>query len=441
MGTERLAGIRRLKRDTPALVAAVLVAALAGSGPAAAAAWPGGARAAHAGPAAGGLITTVAGGIGGPARATTVALFRPCGVSFGNGRLYIADESVLRAVNPGTDRLTAAAGGFFALLGDGGPATNATLDTCAATVDHSGNLVIADIVHLRIRVAAAKTGSFYGRAMTAGHIYTVAGNGTFGFSGDAGPATSAEMKDTYGVAVDAAGNLVVADTENSRIRVVAVKTGTFYGKAMTAGDIYTVAGSSEQGFSGDGGPATSAELEPPEGVAVDIAGNLVIGDEFNQRVRVVAVKTGTFYAKAMTAGDIYTVAGNGKQGFAGDGGPAASAELDNPQGVAADAAGNLLIADSFNNRIRAVAAKTGTFYGKAMTAGHIYTLAGNGTGGVHAEATEDPPSGPNSSSRGASRWTHPATWSSPTPGIPSSGPAGTGSASWPPAPGPSTGSR
>jgi DNA-binding beta-propeller fold protein YncE len=137
--------------------------------------------------------------------------------------------------------------------------------------------------------------------------------------------------------------------------VVAASTGSFYGQAMTAGDIYTVAGNGTQGFSGDGGPATSAELNHPFGVAADEAGNLVFTDLQNQRVRVVAASTGSFYGQAMTAGDIYTVAGNGRLGFSGDGGPATSAELLDPYGVAVDGAGNLLISDSVNNRIREVA--------------------------------------------------------------------------------------
>ena len=132
--------------------------------------------------------------------------------------------------------------------------------------------------------------------------------------------------------MDHAGNLVIADTGGDRIRVVARRTGTFYGQAMTAGDIYTVAGDGTAGFSGDGGPATSAELHSPEGVAVDAAGNLVIADTGNNRVRVVAASTGTFYGQAMTAGDIYTVAGDGTGGFSGDGGPATGAELDFPAG-------------------------------------------------------------------------------------------------------------
>ncbi len=158
--------------------------------------------------------------------------------------------------------------------------------------------------------------------MTARHIYTVAGNGTYGFSGDGGPATAAELDTPDQTAVDGAGNLVIADSANDRVRVVAAGTGTFYGQAMTAGDIYTVAGNGTTGFSGEGGPATRAELDSPRGVTVDGAGNLVIADRGNNRVRVVAAGTGTFYGQAMTAGDIYTVAGTGTVGFSGDGGPA-----------------------------------------------------------------------------------------------------------------------
>ena len=251
-------------------------------------------------------------------------------------------------------------------------------------VDTAGNLVIADPGNNRIRVAAASTGTFYGQPMTAGHIYTVAGNGDGLPSGDGGPATSAGLTPA-GMAVDAAGNLLIADTFNAR--VVAASTGTFYGQAMTAGDIYTVAGDGTSGFSGDGGPATSATLFQPQGVAADAAGNLLIADTFNQRVRVVAASTGTFYGQPMTAGDIYTVAGhgNGTGGFSGDGGPATSANLNNPNAVAADAAGNLLIADTTNNRIRVVAHGTGTFYGQPMTAGDIYTIAGHARHGFSGD--------------------------------------------------------
>jgi secreted PhoX family phosphatase len=271
-------------------------------------------------------------------------------------------------------------------FGDGGPATHALLaNPDGLARDATGNLVIADRSNNRIRVVAAATGTFYGQAMTAGDIYTVAGDGSNEFSGDGGPATSAGLNAPGGVAVDGAGNLVIADTSDQRIRVVADSTGTFYGRAMTAGDIYTVAGDGTAGFSGDGGAATSAKLAIPGGVAVDGAGNLLIADSGNNRIRVIAARTGTFYGRAMTAGDIYTVAGNGGFGFAGDGGPATHAKLASPALAIVDEAGNLVIADDLNNAIRVVAARTGRFYGRAMTAGDIYTVAGDATGGFSGD--------------------------------------------------------
>jgi hypothetical protein len=133
-------------------------------------------------------------------------------------------------------------------------------------------------------------------------------------------------------------------------------------------------------FSGNGGSALKAWLGNVAGLAVDAAGNVIIADNGSYRVRVVAASTGTFYGKAMTAGHIYTVAGNGGESYAGDGGPATSAGVD-PWAVAVDPAGNLVIVDNVNNRVRVVAASTGTFYGRAMTAGDIYTVAGAGTRG------------------------------------------------------------
>jgi hypothetical protein len=252
-------------------------------------------------------------------------------------------------------------------------------------VDGHGNLLLAVSGSNVIRVVAASTGTFYGRPMSAGDLYTVAGNGTAGFAGDGGPATSAKLDGPASVAVDSAGNLVIADWANSRIRVVAASSGTFYGQAMTAGAIYTVAGDGIRGFAGDGGPATTAELDDPKAVAVDPAGNLVVTDTANERIRVLAARNGTFYGKTMTAGDIYTIAGTGRIGFSGDGGAATSAELFIPEDATADAVGNVVIADFDNNRVRVVAARNGTFYGKAMTAGHIYTIAGDGVGGFSGD--------------------------------------------------------
>jgi hypothetical protein len=157
------------------------------------------------------------------------------------------------------------------------------------------------------------------------------------------------------VAADGPGNLLIADAGTSRIRVVAGSTGIFYGQAMTAGGIYTIAGTGTAGYSGDGGPASEAELDRPDGVAVDGTGNMLISDTLNNRIRVVADSSGTFYGQAMVAGDIYTVAGNGRPGFSGDGHAATAAAIEGPQQVAADGPSGLVFADPGSNRIRAVA--------------------------------------------------------------------------------------
>ena len=376
--TQGLPGRLATFAATVALVPAAVVAA--GGTPAGAAAGVAGTAAAP------GTISTIAGGVGGPAKATRVAL-RPCGVAAGGGYLYINATNTVRQVSANTDWLTTPAGtGTPAPLGDTGPAAKASLNSeCGITRDHFGNEVIADTFNGRIRVVAAHTGTYYGQAMTARHIYTVAGRGTYGYRGDGVLATRAWLAQPRGVAFDATGNLVIADTNNRRIRVVAAHTGSYYGQAMTARHIYTVAGNGTYGFAGDGGPATSAELYEPSSAIADHAGNLVIADQSNYRIRVVAAHTGTFYGVPMTAGNIYTVAGDGTAGFAGDGGPAASAELSEVNWLAADGAGNLVITDSGNGRVRVLAGGTGSFYGQAMTADHIYTVAGNGTSGFSGD--------------------------------------------------------
>ena len=352
--------------------------------------------------AAGGIISTVAGGVGGPGPATAISLasvdapLSQCGiglsgVAFSAGRLYLADDT-LRQVSAQTGMLTTPAGtGAAGPLGAGGPAARASIGACGVAVDHAGNVVIADALQRRIEVLPHATGTFYGQAMAAGHIYVVAGNGGSGPGGTGVPATKTALSSPVDVAVDGAGNLVISDVgtpspeSGSRVRVVAATTGTFYGQHMTAGDIYTVAGTvAGIQLSGLGGPAAKAGLGTfIFGIRVDATGNLVIAGSLTGRVLVVAAVTGTFYGRAMTAGHLYSVAGIGQGGgFSGDGGPATKAQLDDPSGVALDAAGNLLIADTINNRVRAVAARTGTFYGQQMTAGDIYTIAGGGSGGI-----------------------------------------------------------
>jgi len=307
------------------------------------------------------------------------------------GNLVIADtyHSLVRVVAYGTgtfygrpmttgDIYTVAGNGTEGSSGDLGAATVAELRPGGVAEDHAGNLVAADSAGGLVRVVARASGTFYGQQMTAGHIYAVAGGGS-SYPGDGGPATSGEFARPAGLVIGGGGNLLVADYYGNRVRMVAVTSGTFYGQQMTTGDIYTVAGNGRPFFKGDGGPAVDAQIDAPEAVALDGAGNLVLTDTFNNRVRVVAARTGTFYGQQMAAGDIYTVAGDGVAGFSGDGGPARSAELNGPANVSVDRAGNLLVADAANQRVRVVAVTTGTFYGRQMTARHIYTVAGGGS--------------------------------------------------------------
>ncbi len=277
-----------------------------------------------------GIITTVAGtgtsgfsGDGGPATAAQLG-YPPRVAADSGGNLFIvdADNQRIRKVTPAGVITTVAGTGTSGFSGDGGPATAAQLaDPVAVAVDAVGNLFIADNGNDRIR-----------RVTPGGIITTVAGTETGGFGGDGGPATAAQLADPLAVAVDAAGNLFIADTGNDRIR-----------KVTPSGIITTFAGSGLRGFSGDGGAATGAWLSEPSDVAVDAAGNFFIADNGNDRVR-----------KVTPNGIITTVAGTGTGGFSGDGGPATAAQLNDPVAVAADAAGNLFIADKNNSRIRKV---------------------------------------------------------------------------------------
>ena len=344
-----------------AAAAGIAVALLASGGPAALAAPAGaspvmghpGAPAPHVPGAAGpgGIITTVADGVGGPGPGTSISLADANGpscrlpntVTAAAGNLYVAEGSV-RKVSERTGLLTTPAGtGAAGPPGAGGRAVSAPLGACGIAVDHAGNLVIADELRRRIDVVPASTGTSYGRAMTAGHLYPVAGNGGPGAGGSGVPALRTALNSPADVALDAAGNIVIADEgtpqfpgpeRGSRVRVVAERTGTFYGQKMTKGDIYTVAGSvAGLGGSGDGGPAVKAAIgEFLLGIRVDAAGNLVLATSDNFRIRVVAASTGTFYGQPMTAGDIYTVAGGGSGGTA-NGIPAAQATLMDPDGV------------------------------------------------------------------------------------------------------------
>ena len=280
-----------------------------------------------------GILTVVAGngvygnsGDGGPA--TSASFAEPSGLALDPaGNLYISDDGagVIRRVSPG-GTITTVAGNAAGLRAPRGLAS-----------DSAGNIYVADNDANRVL-----------RISQNGSVAIFAGTGRSGFSGDGGPAAQASFNNPRGVAVDASGNVYIADSGNNRIR-----------RVTPNGIIATVAGNDGSGFSGDGG-ALSTSLNFPIGVTVDAAGNLYVADTANNRVR-----------RITTDGRIVTLAGNDAPGFAGDGGPARDALLSDPVGVAPDALGNIYIADSSNSRIRRIS-----------PAGFIITVAGNGLFGA-----------------------------------------------------------
>jgi len=197
-------------------------------------------------------------------------------------------------------------------------------------VDSSGNLFLSEPGNARIRI------------ISNGIINSLAGSNTsIGFGGDGGQASAASLNSPIGIALDVKGNLYIADEFNHRIRKVTPANNGDVTLAYKNGVITTVAGTGSRGFSGDGGQAVAAALAFPTGVAVDASGVLYIADSGNDRIR-----------KVDPAGVITTIAGNGSRGFSGDGGSALQAQLNQPISVAVDADGNVLVADSNNNRIR-----------------------------------------------------------------------------------------
>lgn len=276
---------------------------------------------------------------------------------------------------------TIAGAGIGGYGGDGANGTQAQFSwPNGIAFDSAGNLAIADSNNNRVRMIAKTDSINFNVTMTAGYAYTLAGLSSFGPGGDGGPSTAAAVDYPTGVTFDSAGNLLIADTINNRIRMIARANGTYFGQGMIAGNIYTIAGNLyKSGFAGDGSSGTAALLNAPLRTTLDSAGNLVISDTQNNRIRVVANTNGTFYSQNMIAGSIYTIAGTSSAGFSGDGAPAISAQLSRPAGIAFDREGNLVIADIGNNCIRVIAKTSGTFYAQPMIAGSIYTVAGNAT--------------------------------------------------------------
>jgi sugar lactone lactonase YvrE len=284
---------------------------------------------------ANGIITTVAGksgsgfsGDGGAATNAILGTARGLAIDSANN-LFIADTSNNRIRKVGTDGIitTVVGNGSSGYSGDGGAATNSGLYyPYDVTVDTSGNLFIVDTRDNRIRQVT--TNSLISTIAGVGPVYPSSGS----YSGDGGTATNAHLNYPLGAAADTAGNVFVADTSNNRIR-----------KVDTNGIITIVAGKTVASYSGDGGAATNAYLNAPQDVAVDINGNLFIADTGNNRIR-----------KVNASGIITTIAGKSGSGYSGDGGVATNANLYNPAGVALDGAGNLLIADTSNNRLRKI---------------------------------------------------------------------------------------
>jgi sugar lactone lactonase YvrE len=295
------------------------------------------------------VVSTSAGGGPNIGTAPSVDIFWPAGVAVDTqGNTYVCDtglEEVLKIDRLG--HVTVVAGtGYAGYSGDGQPATSAAIDVSGGYVggtppialDRSGNLFISDTVNSVVRRVN----------LTTGIINTVTGNGSPGYSGDGGPATSASLTCPRGIALDASGNLYIADGD-SVIRRVDAATGI----------ITTVAGTGTAGYSGDGGPATGANLYHPRAVVVDRSGNLFIADASNYRVRRVEAATGI----------ITTVAGNGTNTYSGDGGPATSAGIGVVSDLALDSLGNLFLGGGFGNAcVRRVDAYTRM----------ITTVAGNG---------------------------------------------------------------
>jgi len=282
-----------------------------------------------------GTITTVAGngrkgdgGDGGPA--TQASMNEPYGLAVDrDGTLYVVDRlnARIRRVDGKTGLMTTLAGtGQSGSSGDGGPALQAQLaEPNGICLDGRGGLYIADVRGQRVRKVD----------LASGTISTVAGTGERRDHGDGGPAVAAGVFGPRAVVCDRAGNLFICQREGHKVRRVDARTGI----------ITTIAGTGEKGYSGDGGPALQATFDGPKWITADARDNLYVVETENQCIRRIDAQTGV----------ITTVAGSGRRGPVGDGGPALAAELDRPHGACVDAENILYIADSNNHRVRRVA--------------------------------------------------------------------------------------
>jgi len=298
-----------------------------------------------------GVITTVAGtgtlGYNGDGGLATLAMINlPAGLVIdGAGNLYFADvgNHIIRRIDAFSGIITTVAGtpGVQGYSGDGAAATQAKLTSPeGVALDEAGNLLIADTGNNVVREIDAATGT----------IRTVAGTGVAGFNGDGQAATIAQLNSPWSVAVAQDGSIYIADLMNNRVRKVSV-----------SGVISTVAGTGTRGFTGDGALATQAMLGEPAAVAIDPAGNIYIADSDNNRVREISASTGL----------IETICGNASEGFLGDGGPANLASLYGPDALYFDQTGNLFISDMFHNRIRRINALALSLQYATMKVGNV----------------------------------------------------------------------
>lgn len=295
-------------------------------------------------------------------------------------------------------------------------------------LDAAGDLFIADTGHCRVLVVPARDGTRYGLHLHAGHaatlaggtcagagsighpsgvavdvrgdvyiaeataqrvqvvrpagraIVAVAGTGRAGFNGDGLAGLASELDEPTGVAVDASGDLFIADTANCRVRVLPAATTTLFGRAVTAGHLSTIAGTGVCGSAGQGGPVAAAQLWNPVAVTVDSAGDLLVADDGDQSVLLAPARAGTYYGTPVGAGDIGVVVGGagGYQPYLADGAPAAgeTAELNDPRCIAVGPTGALFVTDGLMQVIRVAPSTTGVLFGRTMTAGDLYSVAG-----------------------------------------------------------------
>jgi sugar lactone lactonase YvrE len=376
-------------RRLATLTVTLLVGAVVATGVAATSASSAGAAGSIAGLVDGPGATTLAGngrpgfgGDGGPA--DRASLDSPSGIAEDHsGDLFIADTGNCRVrevpahsgVSFGRD---VRAGTIVTVVG--GPCRDdANPPPAALATDAAGDLFIDYPTANRVAVLAPKSGTVLGRAVTADKPVPVAGTGVPGFSGDGGRAIAAELDDPSGVAVDPEGDLLIADTANGRVRIVAASAGTRYGVALTPGEITTVAGTGTTGSSGDGGPARLAQVWDPGALTVDQSGNVFVTDQGNRSVRVLSPVATTLLGITVGADDLTTVAGEGSYGpYVIDGLAAVgeTGELNFPTGLAVDATGNLLVSDGEMHVIRAVANTATTTRGHSFGPGALYIVAG-----------------------------------------------------------------